>query len=233
MADALAQERADEAHPPGVERLRLEVEAIKRRQEAESKGFFGWTKKWGGVLGLVALLFSVPKGAIDLYSAVRNLNRRPDTQIYQAAYVGWSYEPSQKLLSLNFPLTAINRGDEEDLLVTINARIETASPTPRTLAEFDYTDFRCSETEQPQPLPMPLRIGVQESFSKKCSLSAQLSDESARIFEGTTKTSDALRLTLSASGENKVRHELKICFNPDEDLGADVADPQCFESAGE
>ncbi|MFL6255312.1 MAG: hypothetical protein ACJ74T_09825 [Pyrinomonadaceae bacterium] len=215
-----------------MDRLRLEVEAIKQQKESEAKGFIGWTKRWGGILGLIALLFSVPKGAIDLYKAVRDLDKRPNTQMYDAAYIEWSYVPQQKLLTLSFPFTLINRGDDDDLLQTLNAKVETASLNSRTITEFDYTDFKCSATENPQPLPMPLHLAVKESISKKCSMSATLGDEAARIVEGTIKASDPLRLTVLAVGENEVKHELKMCFNPDEDLRGNVADPRCFDGEG-
>lgn len=207
-----------------VARLRAEVNALKQKMESENRGFLGWTKRWAGPLAFAAAIFAVPRGGIELYNSVKQLLKHPETRL-SSSELAWSFDPQQRLLVLRFPLTLVNVGNEEDIVVDAGARLAAAAGHAGALEDYYFEDFKCAETGEPRPLPRLLHVAAKSQVEMRCTLTSSLTQQSAGAFLG----SGPLRLAVALRGEDKRENGLKLCFNPSGKAEGTYADPQCFE----
>jgi hypothetical protein len=97
---------------PFADRLKAAESRIARLEE-ESRGFWGWVKKWGAFAGLIVGLVGIPKAALDSWTSFWD---RPKTSVILTYPITLRFDKDTRELSLSFPFSLRNDGPKDDII---------------------------------------------------------------------------------------------------------------------
>jgi hypothetical protein len=186
-----------------INSLRESVNSLKRQVDEENKGFL---KRWSGVLALIAAIFAVPHGAIELFNAINSLFTRPHTSLYVSPPLIMSYDPQQKAISFTLSVSVANNGTRNDVIRAARARLETTS-SPASQIHFASSDFNINSGGA--PVAFPFNVGKESSKELTCSVSSSLGGISMDALH----QSGERHLIIELVGEKNRTYTQKFCFH--------------------
>jgi hypothetical protein len=161
-----------EASPPAqpdVVALAKDVETLKSKWEKENEGLGAWIKKWGAIIGLMAGLIALPKGAYDLYGVMVN---KPSTTAMRGLPIVMRYEAATEKIYFSFNTSIHNTGTADDTISQVWAtfRSPASTDTSPTSSEipavtFDSSKFQISEKADKVPLPFTIAKNTSRDFA--------------------------------------------------------------------
>lgn len=184
-----------------IDSLREKIQEISRKVDDGNRGL----KKWAGVLALVAAIFAVPTGAIQLYNLVDSLFARPMTSVYRGTSLSISYDPHGKTLEFTFGLSLANDGSKADVISDATAHLEGESST---LPAVDFSNSDFSFFDGNAPVLIPFNVEKDKSRNLVCSISSKLGELSERAL----KQSGMRQLLVELRGRNNRVYILRFCY---------------------
>jgi hypothetical protein len=149
---------------PDIERLKSEIEHLKQ----ENQGVSGWIKKWGGILGLLAGLITIPKTGVELYRIVIT---KPHSSAVRGAEINADYDPKAERIRLSFNFSVLNAGNADD---TIRELWGTLTPPGYSLPLVSFDSSKFHITEKNQNIDLPFSIAKSTSRDFHCELESSL-----------------------------------------------------------
>lgn len=211
MDDNVTPTLDDNAPPtPTIGQLAQQVSSLTSRIDKETTGFTGWVKWISLILALLAALFSVPKGAIDLWDSVHS---RPDTKITPESSLSMTYDPKSKSIQFGFGFTISNDGKRKDTIQTISARLKRIDyDTSNDLISFGDNDFVFSEKNGRIPNHFPITESNPREID--CMLTAYLADQIKGDF---LIPKSRWQLVVDLTGEYGKKNSIAYCFDISQD----------------
>jgi hypothetical protein len=163
---------ANDGPPPApgeIERVANRVRDIDNRVsrlESDTRGFWGWTKKWGSFVGLLAGLLGIPKASIDMWSS---LSVHPKASIVAAYPLTITYDLQSHRLSITFPFTIQNAGTADEVIKSSWARL-----VPPKGPQLDFESAGVAITDKGVPIAIPFTINKASSRDLGCMLSVEV-----------------------------------------------------------
>lgn len=209
---------------PTIEGLAQQVSSLKSQIDRETTGFTGWVKWLSLLLAFVAALFSVPKGAMDLWDS---LYSRPDTNLTQEPSLSMTYDPKTKLIQFGFDFTISNNGKRKDTIQSLSARLKRIDfNTSTDLLSFGDNDFHFSEKNGKIPSHFPITESNPREIN--CLLSTYLDDQSKGGF---LIPKSRWQLVVDLTGEFEKKNSLTYCFDISQDDIDDLFNSQQLKTS--
>jgi hypothetical protein len=159
--------------------LSREVESLKAKWERESEGFGAWIKKWGAIVGLLAGLIALPKGAYDLYSAMVN---KPSTTVMRGLPITMSYDAANEKIFFWFNISIHNAGTADDTVSQIWATFRSPESSQFPAVSFDSSKFEIKE--KGVKISLPFTIAKSTSRDLACAIESRLESKSIPDAQG-------------------------------------------------
>ncbi len=183
--------------------IRREIDDLRSRIDAESKGLLAWAKKWLIWLSLITAVFALPRGGLDLYHLIRN---RPDSNLVPGNTLSMAYDPSKSRLEFTFGFAANNVGSEDDLL-NLGGHLAEQANAQNDLWPFSAADLSC--TSQGSKLPIPFAVRTSVPISVECTISVKFDPSKSSLL---LRQGD-YRLKLDFSGPHNRTQSMNFCFH--------------------
>lgn len=220
-----AQIAGTEGENPGG--LSVEISQTSRAPDEDKmswrhrgKNVYVWIKWTAPLLALVAAIFAIPKGVVDLYTAIVS---EPKTELMPESYLSVSYDPTQKLIEFGFGFTAANNGSKAETIKDASARIEAIGSSAAEVSLISFSDSDFSFAENNATISNRFPINKDSTRPVKASISYYLSDEKRAILiqPGTRR-----RLVVELTGQTNKSHTLQFCFDVTQSLVDDLFNSQ-------
>jgi hypothetical protein len=137
--------------------------------DAESRGFWGWVRKWGALLALLVGLIGIPKAAVDAWSS---LWVHANTSILEGYPIDLFFDLNSQRLSLSTSFTLRNAGTADDVI-----RSSWAKLIPPRGPELNFESANTILMEKNVPLGMPFTVIKAGSRDLTCQLGVQVKPE--------------------------------------------------------
>jgi hypothetical protein len=164
------------------------------------RNVFEWATRWQVVTALVAALFALPIGTINLYNSLKDLWGSPDTQA-TVSVLEVSSDAGQKEIDFTLNFGLLNRSNIEDMIREGKAWFEMDSRQ----IPLDVIAFRQGGDQVISPFPVTKAL---PRGGMTCSIASKLSDLDWEAFQ----QPGLRRLFVELKGSNDSRHILDFCF---------------------
>jgi hypothetical protein len=185
-----------------IRTVRKKIDDLESRINEESKGSLAWAKKWEVWLAIIAAVFALPRGGLDLYHFFWN---RPDSRLTAGSSLIMTYQPAESKLAFTFDFTAINVGTEDDLF-QVRGQFTGQANSQNDSWPISPSDFGCSSQGVKLLIPFAARTGIPISIECTISINFDPAKSDFSLRPGIN------RLTVDFSGTHNRTRSLDFCF---------------------
>lgn len=143
---------ADRAVLDRVEKLEKEVSG--------GGGLAGWAKRWAPLLAIIAAVFAVPKGIVDLYKAIVT---SPALNVTAGPEVVVMYNPKAVVLHIRAQLSLENSGTASETIESTSAHLQVRGASG--VVPFPNGSVRLIDQEVPVIFPLVAAAGAPRTLT--------------------------------------------------------------------
>lgn len=137
---------------PQIDELRRQLEELGTRVEKESKGAMAKVKSLGLVLGVLGAVFSIPKGAVELYNMGFG---RAKFEIGHPSELTMTYDAKTTTLMISFEAIIWNRGNKSGVVTQTEAEVQSVN-NQTAITTFHDSDISFKENNEVVPKSLPI-----------------------------------------------------------------------------
>jgi hypothetical protein len=188
----VSSQESSQTPPVALADLSREIETLKAKWQQENEGFGAWIKKWGAIVGLMAGLIALPKGAYDLYGVMVN---RPSTSAMRGLPITMSYDTTREKIRFSFNISVHNAGTADDTISQVWAKFRSPESSEMPPVAFDSSKFEIKE--KGDKISLPFTIAKSTSRDLACTIESRLERKTIPNAQGNWV------LEIKLEGENK------------------------------